>query len=108
MYYIHRISVNTAEIEYESITRRFLIDCDPQIKKNPHLLAVTTDRFHPRVGEGLFNKLSRYVPFPLFFLNRVNSRETLDWKVVPPCSSRLQMLKKTKIMSTYGIVYKNN
>lgn len=38
-----------------------------RLKKKPHLLAVTTDRFHPRVGEGLFNKLSRYVPFPLFF-----------------------------------------
>lgn len=63
-------------------------------KKN-HLLAVTTDCFHPRLGEGLFNKLSRYVPFPLFY-NRVNSRETLDWKAVPPCLSRLQMLKKQK------------
>lgn len=44
-----------------------------------HLLAVTTDRFHPRVGEGLFNKLSCYVPFPLLFFFFKSSKQ--PWNI---------------------------
>lgn len=81
-----------------------------RLKKKKHLLAVTTDRFHPRVGEGLFNKLSGYVPFPLLSFFLKSSKQ--PWNIRLESSATLFVstpnVKKKQIMSTYGIVYKNN